>query len=289
MIMRYYIRAALGLLIAGVLIANGSSAQQKSECRQVIDEMVRTIDGIRSLRYTLTQNERVDGVLGSAKQDVKVTFNPFKLYIYNYEPNDGAEVLYIQGHNNGDALVNPGSFPYINLNLDPMGSLLRNGQHHTMLESGFNYLNNIIKFAMDTAGADFDMYFKLEGTAFQDGRECHKVVVTFDDYQYVNCRVKKGQTVLDIATERMVSEYMIVRENDDVDDYYDVSEGQVIKVPVVYAKRTVLYIDKIRHLPIKQEISDDKGIFERYCISNLKVNPTIAPEEFQEDYKDYDF
>jgi hypothetical protein len=170
-----------------------------------------------------------------------------------------------------------------------MGFLLRKGQHHTMLESGFNYLNGIIKFAMDTAGADFDKYFKLEGIVFQDGRECYKVVVTFDDFKYVNCRVRKGQTVLDIATERMVSEYMIVRENNDVDDYDDVSEGQVIKVPVVYAKRTVLYIDKIRHLPIKQEISDDKGIFERYCISNLKVNPTIAPEEFQEDYKDYDF
>jgi len=282
-------RIVVGLLISGVLMANGSSAQQKSECRRIIDEMVHTIDGVRSLRYTLSQNERVDGVLGSAKQDVKVTFNPFKLYIYNYEPNDGAEVLYVEGHNNGDALINPGSFPYINLNLDPMGSLLRKGQHHTMLESGFNYLNGIIKFAMDTAGADFDKYFKLDGTAFHDGRACHKVVVAFDDFNYVNYKVKRGQTVLDIATERMVSEYMIVRENDDVDDYYDVSEGQVIKVPVVYARRTVLYIDKVKHLPIKQEMSDDKGLFERYSMTNLKVNLTIAPEEFQEDYKDYDF
>ena len=94
---------------------------------------------------------------------------------------------------------------------------------------------------------------------------------------------------MDIATERMVSEYMIVQVNDDIDNYYDVKEGQVIKIPILYAKRTVLYIDKVKHLPIKQEMSDDKGLFERYSMTNLKVNPTIAPEEFQEDYKDYDF
>jgi hypothetical protein len=287
--MRSYRKESLGLLIGFLLVTNVSLAQQKPECRKVVDEMIRTIGTIKSLRYTLTQAERVDGKLGSTKQDFKIIFHPLKLYIYSYEPNDGAEVLYIEGQNDGDALVNPASFPYINLNLDPMGSLLRRGQHHTMFESGFNYLSNIIKFAIDTAGADFDKYFKLDGTVFHDGRACHKVVITFDDFKYVDYKVKKGQTVLDIATERMVSEYMIVQVNDDIDNYYDVKEGQVIKIPILYAKRTVLYIDKVKHLPIKQEMSDDKGLFERYSMTNLKVNPTIAPEEFQEDYKDYDF
>ena len=264
-------------------------AQQKSQCRKIIDEMMESIGKIKTLRYTLSQNERVKGKLGSAKQDVKVSFKPFKLYIYNHEPNEGAEVLYIEGKNGGDALINPGSFPYFNLNLDPYGSLLRKGQHHTLHESGFNYLKSIIQFAVDTAGKDFDKYFKLEGTALHDGRPCWKVVITFDEYKYVNYTVKKGQDVLDIAKERMVSEFMIVRENDDVDWYDDVKEGQVIKIPLVYAKKSILWIDKVKHLPIKQEMSDEKGLFERYSMSNLRVNPTIAPEEFTEDYKDYDF
>jgi len=277
------------VLIGGILSANMAFAPAKSACRVVIDDMMMAIDNIKTLRYTLSQNERVDGELGSARQDVKVSFNPLKLYIYNHEPNDGAEVLYIEGENGGDALVNPGSFPYINLNLDPYGSLLRRNQHHTLLESGFNYLRKIIQFAVDTAGTDFDKFFKLEGTAMHDGRACHKVVITFDEFGYVDYKVRKGQDVLDIAREKMVSEFMIVRENKDVDGYKDVKEGQIIKVPVVYAKKSVLYIDKALNLPIKQEMSDDKGLYERYAISNLRVNPTIAEEEFDEDYKDYDF
>ena len=275
----------MGLIVIPIV----TNAQQKSECKRVIDEMMIAIGKIKTLRYTLSQNERVKGKMGSAKQDVKVTFNPFKLYIYNHEPNEGAEVLYIEGTNDGDALVNPGSFPYFNLNLDPYGSLLRKGQHHTLHESGFDYLKSIIQFAVDTAGKDFDKYFKLEGTAIHDGRACYKVVITFDNYKYVNYKVKKGQDVLDIAKERMVSEFMILRENKDVDWYDDVKEGQIIKIPIVYAKRSILWIDKVKYLPIKQEMYDDKGLFERYSMSNLRVNPPIAPEEFTEDYKDYDF
>ncbi|MBL4577463.1 MAG: DUF1571 domain-containing protein [Flavobacteriales bacterium] len=287
--MKKTMKLFLLVFTGSMLMINEVDAQQRSECRQVIDEMMEAIGKIKTLRYTLAQNERVDGKLGSARQDVKVAFNPFKLYIYNYEPNDGAEVLYIEGENDGDALVNPGSFPYINLNLDPNGSILRRGQHHSMCESGFNYLKSIIQFAIDTAGNDFDKYFKLEGTATIDGKACHKVVITFDDFKYVDYKVKKGESVLDIAKERMISEYMIVRENDKVDDYEDVKEGQVIKVPIVYAKVSVLYIEKMRHLPIKQEMSDDKGLYERYAVTNLRVNTTISDEEFDEDYKDYDF
>ncbi|MBL4656827.1 MAG: DUF1571 domain-containing protein [Flavobacteriales bacterium] len=277
------------LIMVTTVIALEVSGQQRSQCRKIIDDMMISIGKVKTLRYTLAQNERVDGELGSAKQDVKVTFNQFKLYIYNYEPNDGAEVLYIEGTNGGDALINPGSFPYINLNLDPYGSLLRKGQHHTMHESGFNYLKGIIQFAVDTAGEDFDKYFKLEGTAMHDGIACHKVVITFEDFKYVDYKVKRGEDLIDIGRARHISEFMIMRENDDVDWYDDVKEGQIIKIPLVYAKKSVLYIDKVRKLPIKQEMSDDKGLFERYSMTKLKVNTVITDEEFDEDFSDYDF
>lgn len=287
--MRGIVKVWVSVVVATLLIANVGYAQQKSTCRKIVDEMMVAIGEIKTMRYTLSQSERIDGELGSAKQDVKVAFNPFKLYIYNYAPNDGAEVLYIEGKNNGNALVNPGSFPYINLNLDPYGSILRKGQHHTMFESGFDYLKGIIQSAMDTTGEEFDKYFKLEGTGMQDGRACHKVVITFDAFGYVNYKVKKGQDIMDIAKELNVSEYMIVRKNEDVDWYDDVNEGQVIKVPNAYCKKSVFYIDKINKLPIKSEMFDDKGLFEKYGVSNLKVNTIITDAEFDEDFEDYDF
>ena len=82
---------------------------------------------------------------------------------------------------------------------------------------------------------------------------------------------------------------MIVSVNPGVDDYNDVSEGQKIKIPIVYVKKSVLYIDKISYLPIKQVMSDDKGLFEEYEFINLKVNSPISEEEFTEGFKDYNF
>jgi len=258
-------------------------------CKQIVEKMILSIEGIETLRYTLLQNERIKGEMVAGKQDVKLSLKPFKVYIYSHVPNEGAEVLWVSGKNGGDALVNPASFPYINLNLDPYGSLMRNDQHHTLHKTGFNYLKGIIEFALDTAGADFGKYFSCKDVVQVSGRACYKVVIEYDQFNYLNYTVKKGQTILDIAEERLINEYMIVSVNPGVDDYNDVSEGQKIKIPVVYVKKSILYIDKINYLPIKQVMYDDKGLFEEYEFLNLKVNSTIYEEEFTEGYKDYNF
>ena len=65
--------------------------------------------------------------------------------------------------------------------------------------------------------------------------------------------------------------------------------GQVIQIPNVYAKKNILYIDKKLKLPVRMEMYDDKGFFERYEISQIEVNPVIPPEEFSENYKDYGY
>ena len=48
-------------------------------------------------------------------------------------------------------------------------------------------------------------------------------------------------------------------------------------------------MDTQNFLPIMQEVHDEKGMFERYEYSKLKVNPYIAPAEFTEDYTGYGF
>jgi len=283
-------RHLIGLVLSNLLaISSISIGQGISECKQIVEKMISSIEKIETLSYTLNQNERINGEMIAGKQDVKLSVKPFKVYIYSHMPNEGAEVLWVTGKNGGDALVNPRSFPYINLNLDPYGSLLRKDQHHTLHKSGFNYLKDIIEFALDTAGVDFGKYFSCKGLVQVEGRACYKVIIEYDQFNYLTYTVKKGQTVLDIAQERMVNEYMIISINSDVDDYDDVKEGQLIKIPIVYAKKTILYIDKINYLPIKQVLYDDKGLFEKYRFSNLKINPTIYEVEFTQDYKDYDF
>jgi len=263
--------------------------QNETECRRIVGKLLTSIDNIKTLRYNLQQYERHGDEMGSAYQSVKVNMSPFKLYILNHSPDKGAEVLYVTGTNNGNCLVNPNAFPFFNVNLDPMGSMLRRTQHHTIFESGFSYFAKIIRQALVEFEKDFDKYCHYKGTVKWEGRECYKIVIDYTDFEYKSYSVKKGEDVIDIAKRMMVSEFMIVEANKDVDDYDDVKENQVIQVPNVYAKKSIIYVDKQYYLPIRQEMHDEKGLFETYEFHNLRVNQRILEEEFTETYPDYDF
>jgi hypothetical protein len=197
--------------------------------------------------------------------------------------------LWIQGTNNGDALVNPGAFPYINLNLDPYGSLMRKDQHHTIHEMGFQYLVDILKDRIKELGDKLDKYLAITGEEKYNGRPCYKLLITFPEFSWVPYTVKAGENLTIIARRLRISEYMVLENNPKISWYNDVKEGQVIQVPNAYAKMTVLLIDKEFLLPVSNKIYDDKGIFEMYDYSNLQVNPTIEPEEFTKHFPGYNF
>ncbi|MGZ6416718.1 MAG: DUF1571 domain-containing protein, partial [Bacteroidia bacterium] len=109
--------------------------------RELIDKIFTAVDNVKTMRYYLHCNERIKGRMQYFESKVKLQISPRKLYL----SLKGPEVLWIQGANNGDALVNPAAFPYMNLNLDPYGSLMRKDQHHTIHEMGFQYLADILR------------------------------------------------------------------------------------------------------------------------------------------------
>jgi len=108
----------------------------------LIEGMLRGIDKVKTLRYDLRVSERGRGQVKSSESKIKLQCSPRKLYI-NIK---GAEVLWLEGKNNGNALVNPNSFPFINLNLDPFGSLMLGDQHHTIYEVGYDYFKDVISY-----------------------------------------------------------------------------------------------------------------------------------------------
>ena len=266
-----------------------SQREEGSSPREIIDKMLSSIDRIKTLKYKIKQFERIEGEMINAEQDIKLSVSPFKVYAYIYLPDEGAEFLWVEGKNDGDAIVNPNGFPYINLNLDPYGKILRKDQHHTIFELGFDYLAQILKAAMARTDDDFDKYCEYKGTIKWNNIDCHVIVIEYDGFKYVPYVVGEGETVLSIAKKLGLSEYMIVNTNPAVDNYDDVKAGQQIKVPNAYAKKTILYIDKRNNLPIYQKMYDEKGLFEIYEFHDLQVNPLIPEEEFTKSYKEYDF
>ncbi len=253
--------------------------------RELIDKIFAAVDNVKTVRYNLQCNERIKGRMQHTESRVKLQISPRKLYLYI----KGIEVLWIQGWNNGDALVNPNSFPYIDLSLNPFSTLMRKDQHHTINEMGFHYLADILKDGMKKAGDKLDKYFSVYGDEVYEGRDCYKLAITFPDFAWGPYTVKKGENLTTIARKLRISEYMVLENNPKISSYTDVKEGQIIQVPNAYAKLTLLLIDKEYLLPVNNKVFDDKGLFETYEYHDLKVNVPIAPEEFTAHYKGYHF
>lgn len=253
--------------------------------KEVMLKMINAINDVETLKYSLKITERTNGKFNHFQSSVKLRRNPRKLYL----STNGIEVLWVQGTNKGQALVKPNSFPYVNLNLDPSGSLMREGQHHTINEMGFDYFGKIIVHNVLKAGADFDIYFKLEGEEILNGRECYKITINNPGFKFVDYTVMKGETIVTVARKLHVAEQMILENNKKVSGFKDVKAGQVIKVPTSYAKNVTLYIDKGYFLPVGTRIYDDQGLFEQYDYFNLQLNPVIDDAEFTKTYKGYGF
>jgi hypothetical protein len=271
------------IIPAGALFYSFNSA---STCHEVINKMIAAVSEVKTLKYNLKLIERTEKKFNFFGSSVKLNRVPRKLYLNA----NGIEVLYIEGKHDGDALVNPNAFPYINLYLDPMGSLMRQDQHHTINEIGFDYFGSVIEASAKKVGDKFDHYFILDGEETVNNRPCYKVIIHNNDFGFVDYTVKKGENLNTIGRKLFVSEYMILSANKHkVDDFKDVKAGQIIKVPNAYAKNVLLYIDKVNFLPIGVRVFDDKGLFEQYDYYNLQLNPKFEDAEFTKDYKDYNF
>ena len=273
------------LFFSLLLIISSFETSSVLTCKEIVEKMIKKISEVERLKYSLKIVERTNGKFNNFGSSVKLNRKPRKLYL----TTNGIEVLWTEGTNKGKALVNPNSFPFINLNLDPMGSLMRSDQHHTINEMGFDYFGNIIAYNARQAGASFEKYFKYEGDEVLNGRSCHKITINNPDFKFISYTVKKGENLVKIARNYRVAEFMILENNPKLDDYDDVKEGDIIKIPNMYAKNVLIYVDKANYLPIGVRVYDHKGLFEQYDYFSLQVNPHFEDAEFTRNYKDYKF
>lgn len=244
---------------------------------------------IKTLKYKLKKIERVNGEFRTGEQDIKFLQSPRKSYAYLHNPNKGTQVLWIADENQGKVLIRPSGFPYMSISLSPFNSILRKNNHHTVHELGFDYVAGIVKNFVNKSGDKFETFFLYQGDVIFDNRSCYKILIDYTPYQYISYTVQPNENVTDIAYKFFISDYMIKEISPDIDDYQDVEPGQKIKIPNVYARKTVLYIDKETNLPLVQKMYDEKGLFSQYEFHQLQLNVPFKEEEFRRNYKEYNF
>lgn len=265
------------------------------EAVEVFEKMNKSVKAIKTMECKFLKNERYQGKIIKSEQEFKLSVVPKKkVYMKIIKgPNAGTEVLFIPSENGGKAIVSAGKF-IPNIDLSPFSSLMRDKQRNTIYELGFSYTGDVIyknfnKYKETGEKLYNEGWAKYEGIIDFDGRKCYKVSIDNKGYKILDYTVLKGETFRSIAHKLILDEYNLVELNPSVKDGYKLTPGQVIKVPSDFCKYVTVYVDVKTNLPVYQKIADEKGVMGEYTYLNLKINETIADEEFTKDYDGYGF
>lgn len=254
---------------------------------EIIVMMYKGADKVNGFVAEINKVERVEDEYISQVSYVKMNREPYKVYIKQLTPKEGVEVLASITTPHSKATINMNSFPWINLYLDPYGSLMRRKQHHLVYDSGFDLMIRILKFELSSELSKDRLERKED--VFWLGQEMYHLELKNDDYSLDSYTVKSNETLDDIANKLHISAYAILELNEDVDGYNDVEEGQTIIIPSHYARSMALYIDKQTHLPLVIKVFDHIGLYEKYEYNSIVLNPEFEPNEFTEDFRHYNF
>jgi hypothetical protein len=271
-----------------------SAKPAPSQTRQIIDNMLSTLAKHSGASFNMSAAERLVGKPNGFNQMsmfTKVNVSPLKIYSKVLsDPNKGTELLYVTGQRDNKIRVNPGKF-LPSLTLVPTSNLLSKNQHHTLLTSGFAIVRNIVADGVKRSEekGKFDEVFKYLGEVTYHDRKCYKILIDDPSYTYTTTVGQAGENVNTLAKRLLVSEYHIMELNPAFRALDESVAGKSLKVPSSYAKKSVLYIDEATNVPLYQEMSDEKGLFEKYEYSNVTLNPAYKADEFTEKFSEYSF
>lgn len=233
--------------------------------------MEATVNSIKTLQFTIENTERIDGKLLSGKQFVKITKTPFSCYAKIIKGTN-PEIYYKTGENNGDMIYCPNGFPYVNINIDPHGSIARRNNHQTIFELGFDYFANILQDLWKTQPGSFEL--------FDENNSFYTLKYLNPAYKIETITVAKTIGMSTLANNLKVDDYKLKELNPQL-TYGNIEAGKIIKAPNTYGKRIDIYISKENFLPLHIRVFDEKGLYEEYRYTNLIINPLFKGNELK--------
>ena len=270
------------LLLSAAGPARPAPPAEPLTVQQVKARLKAAIESLKTLRCVIVGEERIGTkhVLGTTA--VKLAKSPLRVYL---KTQKAIEVLYVAGQNNGDAWVNPAAFPYFTLSLNPTGSLMRKGQHYTVLQVGYDTIGKLLT-TDNTTDAAFLHSFRYAGDSVLQGQPCHVLRANYPQFRYVAYRVGRGETITSIADRFSCGEYRILERNN-LAVNVNLTEGQILQVPNAYGSRVILTINAKTFLPTSVAVYDERGLFEKYTFLNVIANQPIPAAEFTRDFPGY--
>ncbi len=252
----------------------------------LLQQMQDSIKKIRTLKMKIAALERIEKTFVSARSEIKLQTSPHRLYFVNKEKK--LEILFDATVDKEKALVKPHVFPYLSMWLDPRGGLMRKNQHYTINELGFGFIGNSILLTIrkDPEGIK---NFKFHGRVQKNGISCYLIEYENKDYGYIDYTVGAHETATTIAYKLIVNDYLLRYRNNLLNEFGFLKKGTVIKVPNLYCRKAVIWLEEKRLLPISLSLYDDVGLFESYEFADIHVNPVLTDYDFSKKNREYNF
>lgn len=253
---------------------------------KVLHQMFDSIKSVKTLRVKVAALERIDRKFFTANSEIKLQTQPRKLYFVNRFKK--LEILFDAELAVNRALVKLHSFPFISMSLDPMGNLMRKNQHYTINELGYEFIGRSVALTI-SKDKDGVNNFNLIGKVVKNGYNCYLLEYENKAFSYTDYQVGLHETVSIIANKQCVNDYLIRYRNNLFNEFDYLKKGTVIKIPTLYCKKAVMYIDEKLMLPVSLSLYDDVGLFESYDFTSIEVNKPFKENEFKKDNRDYGF
>ena len=105
---------------------------------RIVSKCLADVEKVPGYETTMTKKELVDGTVVVQQMKMKFRRDPFSVYFYFTGDNEGREVIYVEGKNNGKMIAHEGGFAGLigTLRLAPTDSLAMGENRHPITEAG---------------------------------------------------------------------------------------------------------------------------------------------------------
>jgi hypothetical protein len=283
-------RRLLPLLL--VLAGAATAPRFDPDAFAALETMEKSAAGLHDYTMRLVKRELRGAVL-TPEETIAIKWQrPQRIYLHELAgPREGQEVLYAPGWNKDRIRVHKGSFPDINLNLDPYGATAMAHSHHPVPEISLVRLTEIVLDNVRRARARNVGTLSLKGRETVFGRPALRIEATTPATGR-SPTLAKGQTLWDLAKATGQSMYVILHANRarrwQQRDHPE--PGDAVVVPEFYAGRLVLWIDDELHLPLQIDLYDHEGnLYEHYEHHDLMINVGLSDADFDPANRAYRF
>lgn len=157
----------------------------------LLEEAHHRIHAVNDYSAEFLQQERIGGVLGEPNRiRLKVRHQPFSVYMGWIEPNEGREVIYVDGRDDNRLLAHEGGWKRLlvpMVRLDPFGTQAMKTSRHPITEVGIAYLTDRILEDRRREQSIPTVEVSYREERMRNGRTCWRfehVHTVYDETQY---------------------------------------------------------------------------------------------------------